>query len=77
MAPLPPAVSRCWSSFFLSLHLLEADPKACLRPATVVLVLELKQHWAQAPAPIILGSGIWSWERPGLEEFLANGKMEL
>ena len=43
----------------------------------MVLVLGLKQHWAQAPDPIILGSGIWRWERPGLEEFLANGKIEL
>jgi hypothetical protein len=43
----------------------------------VVLVLGLKQHWAQAQAPIILGSGIWNWERPGLETLLANGKMEL
>lgn len=73
----PPVVSRCWASFFLSLHLPNADPKAPLPLASVVLVLELKQHWAQAPAPIILGSGIRSWERPGLDEFLANGKMEL
>lgn len=29
------------------------------------------------PAPIILGSRIWGWERSGMEEFLANGKMEL
>lgn len=77
VAPPPPAVSRCWSSFFLSLHLLDADPKAPLPLASVVLVLGLKQHWAQAPDPIILGSGIWTWERPGLEEFLANGKIEL
>ena len=72
-----PAASSCLQmlvQFLLPLHLLDADPKAPLTPASVVLVLGLKQHWPQAPAPIILGSGIWSRERPGLEEFLANGK---
>lgn len=42
VALLPPAVSRCWSSFFLSLCLLNTDPKAPLPLASVVLVLELK-----------------------------------
>lgn len=34
-------------------------PQASYTPVSVVLVLELKQHWAQAQAPIILSSGIW------------------
>ena len=62
--------------FLLPPYLLDADPRDPLILASVVLVWGLKQHWTQAPAPIILGSGTWSWERPGLEEFLANGKME-
>lgn len=73
-SPLPPAVARYRPSFFLLLHLLDADPKAPLSLASVVLVLGLKQHWARASDTIILGSGIWSWERPGLEGFSANGK---
>ena len=74
-----PAVSSCLQmlvQFLLPPYLLDADPMAPLILASVVLVWGLKQHWTQAPAPIILGSGTWSWERPGLEEFLANGKME-
>lgn len=74
-----PALSSCPQmliQFLLPPYLLDADPKAPLILASVVLVWGLKQHWTQAPAPIILGSGTWSWERPGLEEFLANGKME-
>lgn len=47
VAQLPPAVSKCWSSF-LPQALLDAQPKASLTQASVVLVLGLKQHWAPA-----------------------------
>lgn len=68
---LPAAVSRGWSSFFLPLVSWMLTPQTSYTQASVVLVLELKQYWALAQAPIILCSGIWSWERPGLEVFLS------
>lgn len=42
-------------------------PQAFYSQISVVLVLELKQHWAQAQDPIILSSGIWELreDRPG------------
>lgn len=42
------------------------DPKTPLSQASVVLVLGLRQLWAQAPVLITLGGGIRSQERPGL-----------
>lgn len=68
---LPAAVSRGWSSFFLPLSSWMLTPQTSYTQASVVLVLELKQHWAPAQAPIILSSGIWELEEASLEEFFS------
>lgn len=56
---LPADVSRGWSAFFLPLPSWMLTPQASHTQASVILVLELKQHWTQAQALIILSSGIW------------------
>lgn len=53
-------------------------PQASYTQASVVLVLELKQHWAQAQVPYYPEQwNVGAWRGQAWERLLANGKMEL